>query len=443
MTNIADVVKVSVTAASGALAREGFGLPMIMAYHTKTANRVFEVAASAELADYGFASDHPLYTALNILFSQDPRPSTVKVGRLANAPTQVVAITILVATPGEVLKIQLNETTEIAYTVLPAATPTTVAAALAPLFLAAVPGCGAVAALGVITCTTAANGVTRFRGWNPRVFSFKSGGTDPGLAADLAAIYAEDQGFTGFDLLQSNELEVKAAALWAEANQKLYFPTCFDTEMRDSVVTTDVASDLKALLYQNTMVSYSGKDTHSYRGIALFGRLGAQFAPGGETFAHKQVVGVVADDSKSLFTSELNALTAKNANVYFPVFSKAITWEGKAVNGKYIDERRFLFWQAYDLAISVFEFISNQPGKLTYDNEGRQGLIMQAELSMVRGQDSKGWTKDKDKPITVVAPEVSSLSTAQKASRAFPSITCRAYLAGAIHASTFVIEAAL
>jgi hypothetical protein len=445
MGSINEVVKVTVTAETGALAREGFGTPCVMYYHTRSLARMLSVTSSKGLEDLGFtrSADAALFVAADTIFAQDPKPAKLKVGRLTVTPAQTLTITVTSAVEGDKHTLKVNDY-EVVRVIPAASTPALEAAAIQALIAANVPTAGATVVGAVITITSTGNNVTRIRQWS-RGLSLKSTGTaHANLAADLSAIMAEDSDFTGFDLVSMNEAESKVAALFAENNGKLFFPTFYDTEIKDSLVTTDAISDLKALLYKNTHCGYSQKDTHSYWGIALFARLGAQFAPGGETFAHKQVVGVLADDTTTMNSGELDTVRGKNGNVYYPVFKKAITWEGVRCDGGWIDERRFLLWQAYDAAISLFEAISNQPGKLPYDSTGRNVLMTALEVSMGRGVASGGWTEDV--PIQIIAPTVEEVkrdNASLVAGRRFPTITGRATLAGAIHGAEIQVTALL
>lgn len=439
MSSINSIIRVTVRRVLGALARRSFGVAMIVHYHTKTAARVFSITEPGQLEDYGFLTTDPLYHAVNACFSQANRPAELKIGRRANAPSQTLTITVgaAAAVEGHVTRLTVG-TTEIVRTVPAASTPTLEAAALVTLINGAAGGTPASSALGVITIATAANGLIRFSAWS-KALTFKSTGSDPGLAADLNAIYAEDPGFTGFDLVHMNEAESKIAAAWAESNDVLFFPTFFDSEMRDTLVTTDAGSDLKALNYKNTHSGYSGKDTSSHWGIALFAWMGSAFLPGGETFAHKQLAGVLADTRDTLTAGELDVLRGKNVNVYFQKYEdRALTWEGVAADGRFIDSRRFLLWQAYDVGLSLFDVINAQPGKLPFTDDGRQALISAVRSSADRGVRQGG--TNPDFPYTIQADEIASVSSADKAARVFPPMTLNIVEAGAIHATSIVID---
>lgn len=438
MSSLNEVIKVTVLRALGALARKGFGTGLICHYHTKTTDRVFSITEPGQLADYGFASTDPLYYAVNAAFSQGARPSKLKIGRLANMPTQVLTIVVGTVAEGDKVLLTVNGT-DIVYTCLAGCTSITVATALVALINAirASTCDNAGGTLATITTTITAGAIVRFQKWS-RNLTLKDTSVDAGLAADLAAIAAEDNDWTGFDLVMTGEVNSKLAAAYAEANNKLYFPTFYDTEIRTSS-TTDVISDLKLLAYKNTHAAYSGQDTASHWAFALFVWLGAISKPGAETFAHKQLAAVLPDTVKTLLAAEVDYIRGKNGNVYFQKYAdRAVTWEGVNTSGAWTDERRFLMWQAYDLDLSLFDAINSQPEKLPFTETGRQVLIAAAKASMDLGRKNGGW--DPDRPYVITAGEMADVSSADRGARKFPEIVCHAYLAGAIHATTFKLN---
>lgn len=437
MTQLNSAFTIVVKRQAGALARRSFGVGMLLHYHTKGLGRVLTITAPEDLTTLGFASTDPIWIPVNAVFGQAVRPKTLKIGRRANAPSQTLTITVgATLVEGDEIRFTVNDT-EIEYTILAAATPTSVAAALVPLINAAAGGTPASSAIGVITIATAANGLIRFRSWTGHL-SFKSTGADPGLAADLNAIYAEDKNFTAIELVHMNEAESKVAAQWAETNDVIFEPTFYDSEIADVLVTTDAASDLDALNYKNTASWWSGKDTSAHIGFALFCWLSAQTLPGGETQAHKQLSGILADDAESVNSGELIAIRDKSCNVYYQLYEdRAVTWEGITSEGRFIDSRRFLLWQAYDLELSLFDAVNSQPDKLPFDEDGRQALISAVKASLGRGVTQKGI--DKDRPFVIEAPEMSTVTAANRAARVFPDITVRFFEAGAIHATSMTV----
>lgn len=78
------IINMSITALSKAPSVEGFGTPLIAAFHEKwTDRRVKEYGAETELLDDGFATTDAVYQMAQTIKSQNPCPQTFKLGRRA------------------------------------------------------------------------------------------------------------------------------------------------------------------------------------------------------------------------------------------------------------------------------------------------------------------------------------------------------------------------
>ena len=89
---IDDLVSVNITATTRTVSRTGFGTPLFAAYHNHFAGRVRSYVDLKGMRDDGFQSDEPAYLMAEAAWSQNPRPSTIKIGRRASAFSQVVDI---------------------------------------------------------------------------------------------------------------------------------------------------------------------------------------------------------------------------------------------------------------------------------------------------------------------------------------------------------------
>lgn len=84
------IVSVTVSRETRAPSQRGFGTPLLVAYHDVWPGRVHEYGDEAELLDEGFTTDHFIYKTMAAMFAQTPSPDMIKVGRRANAFTQIV-----------------------------------------------------------------------------------------------------------------------------------------------------------------------------------------------------------------------------------------------------------------------------------------------------------------------------------------------------------------
>jgi hypothetical protein len=105
-----DIVQVSIDVTRPGLTRKGFGTPLILAYHTVwTDTRVRTYSDITELSGDGFSSEDATYQIALALFSQSPRPETIKVGRKTRAFTQVIDLTPAAPASGKIYEIKIQD----------------------------------------------------------------------------------------------------------------------------------------------------------------------------------------------------------------------------------------------------------------------------------------------------------------------------------------------
>ncbi len=424
MSDLDDIVSVAVTVTDKAPTKASFGIPLLAGYHTAWLDYVREYSEADDMLDDGFVATDPLYLAALVLKSQEPAPPRFKIGRLATAFTQTVNLLPIVTTTGYVYNFTIAGT-PITYTVLGGATTTTVATAL-ELLVEAVTGITSSSAGPVVTSVSAA-GVLNSYAW-ARGLDVIDITADPGIAADLALIAAEDSDWYGLALVCPNsDLIVKAAALWIEAQSKIFVPQLCDWDVIDAGQTGDTGSDLKLLSYARCPWIW-----HRFIGgseWASVAWLGIQLAPdpGSATAAHKTLAGVSADD---LRTGELTAIQNKNGTWYTTKHGIAITFEGKAPGGRFIDATRFIDWLIETIQVDVFSLLVNNP-KLPYDNSGIQVVKSTVEIGLYKGQKVGGIALSPEPIVTV--PDVLDTDVADRALRILRDVKFNCRLAGALH----------
>ena len=98
--SFADHVTVNISVDTRVISRAGFGVPLLVGYHTRFAERVRSYTSAAAMLDDGFVATDPLYQAALVLMGQSVKPPVFKIGRRAGAATQTVRYTPLAATEG-------------------------------------------------------------------------------------------------------------------------------------------------------------------------------------------------------------------------------------------------------------------------------------------------------------------------------------------------------
>lgn len=424
MPTIDDIVDLQITVADKAPSKPNFGTPLLAGYHTKWLDRVREYSEADDMLDDGFTVNDQLYKMAVAVKAQSPCPKTFKVGRLALAFTQTVTLTVESAVEGFVYEGEINDT-PITYTVPAAATLTSVATAL-ELLVEAVTGIASTSLVAVITAVSAVGALSSF--YFERGVAMKDITTDPGIATDLAAIKNEDDSWYGLLIDCNSEPIATAAAVWAEANKKIFVPVSSNSDIVDGAATTDLASDLVALALTRTAGIY-------HRGIgrqvdqAAAGWMGGMLAydPGTITWAFKSIAGVSVDELRA---GERSALVAKNWTQYERTNGANITFEGRTPSGRFIDVTHFIDWLHAEIQADVYSLLINNP-KVPYTTSGIEAVKNAVLGALIKGQ-QRGGLADDTQP-TVTAPDITETDDADRANRILRDVNFTARLGGALH----------
>lgn len=96
-----DVVTVTITIQSSALTLPGFGVPLLLGpVHTNFAERIRFYTTASAILDDGFTTSDAVHRMAVIVFSQNPRPSRLAVGRRIAAVAQIETIRVVTAVAG-------------------------------------------------------------------------------------------------------------------------------------------------------------------------------------------------------------------------------------------------------------------------------------------------------------------------------------------------------
>lgn len=434
--DLSEVVDVSIAADTRVVTRAGFGVPILVGYHTRWGDRVRSYTRPADMLTDGFTTSDALYKAAVVLCSQPTRPPVFKIGRRAGAPAQTVRYTPTSAVEGVIYSGSIGSESW-TRTVPAASSVSAECTAIA----------GAINALsGAFTATASTTYVDVATDVAGVFFAHHSWGTEnvtagleledrtpvPGtsLQTDLAAIYAADSDWYGLDIVDAHsEAQIADAALWATANKVLYIGPNFFAGVGKSGTTTDIASDMKALAYRNVSIWYVENGCDQGFAAGLLGKC-LPYDPGSETWVFKEITGVEADE---MSTTRAAAAHAKYANTYQPVGGFNITRkDGVVASGEKIDVIRFVDWLEARVKEAVFGLLVAVP-KLPYTDAGL-AQIAGAIKSVLLEAERVGGLDAGTSYVSV--PRVSSISTADRALRDATGITFGGRLAGAVHHAT-------
>jgi hypothetical protein len=424
--SLADLVNINVSTQTTTPTRPGFGVPMILAQKVPAAftarTRLF--GSLAEMISYGFAATDPAYLCAQSMQAQNPSLTSWVIGKRLNQATQIFTLTCTSAVAGDTYAITVGGVT---YTrVVPGSSTTTAEATALAALINASAFVTATSAAAVITVTNRVVGaLVDVTAWTTSNLQLKNTTTDPGLAADLAAIKAANSiDYYGLLLDSNSQAEVVAAALFAETEKKLFAYDSSDWGCGDSGTVNDVFSTLKTSAYVRSIGLWSKGRVLSYGAAAWMAKQFAGAAPGSDTWAFKTLAGVAAD---TLSASERSTVLGKNANVYETTSGVNITEFGVSASGEYADITRFVDWQRADIQFRIYSaFINNS--KIPFTDVGIDAMTSLIKSSLLAGVDAGGIVPGS---IIITAPKAATISN--KSTRKLSGVTFRATLQGAIH----------
>ena len=435
--SVDNIVSVSITRKTKYPSRKGFGTAMLLVSKVPTSwgTKKKETYGNTltELTDDGFLVTDPAYLMAQILLAQNPTVKSFKVAKRTLPPTKSIKLTVTNATEGYVYNFKVNGTV-ITYTVPAAQTTTQVATAL-ELLIEAVTDITSSSAVNVITMGAPAGTLIDVEDWIGTDNSVPGGDsgmlledatTDPGIATDLAAVYAMDSDWYAIVVDSMGKLEAAAASTWAEANKILLMVDAADSEILDSGDTNDAVSVAKAASQFRTCYWVSNTKLLHWTSCGILGsRLTRD--PGSDTWKFKTLSNV----TPAQFTEgEKTAIHNKNGNTYTEVGGLTITEEGKTAGGEFADIMRFSDWLQAEIQTDVYATLANAE-KLPFTNAGAD--VLKGVVSSVLNRGIKVGGLSNDVPPSVDAPLVETVSAGNKAARNYPDITFLGTFAGAIH----------
>lgn len=453
MSDLDTVFSVNITRATASPTALGFGTPMFLAHHAFWPERLraFNTAtAASELVTLGVPASHPISIAVNAVRSLTRKPEKIVIGRRLLAPTMVVRLSPLVTTEGFVYRFTVVDkdglATSIAYTVLAAATTTTIATAIAAL-IDPLLDITAAAAAGVITVTGAVGTFFRVRDLPPAgTLRVEETTTDPGLATDLAAIgtAAEEGGFAvefyGVSMDIVGEASAKALLAWCQANGRVAVVRSSNSEVADGAISNDLASDLIPLAHDCGFVIFAGADTGDMRDAAMLATI-LSYDPGTSTAAYKTLTGIVADN---LTSGQVTALRAKRVTYYTSARQTPYTFEGKLPNGEFIDLRISADLIAARIQEAIFRLEKNNP-KIPFSQIGinviagvvqevlNQNTSTPTQPRSLAGAEYDDQGNQISEGPTVIPLSIAETTTGDRANRELRGLRFRGRFAGAIH----------
>lgn len=245
-----------------------------------------------------------------------------------------------------------------------------------------------------------------------------------------------------------------AAFVQGSTSKRWYGLTSNDTVILNSALTTDIASQLKALGYNRTSVQYSS--SNPYAVISAMARMLTTDYNGNNTvitLKFKQEPGVVYEN---LTTTQANACEGKNCNVFVQYDNNtAILENGVMSDGTFIDVVTGTDWLAVTIQNSIYNLLYTSTTKIPQTDQGQQLLTSTVEAVCAQGVvngllapgvwNSQGFGQLSQgqymqKGYYVYSASFNTQSPANRTARHAMPIQVAAKLAGAIHDSSITIN---
>ena len=444
------IVNVQISKETATVSRVGFGVPLILTFHTKDPARVLEFSKASDMlvaAGGPFADTDQAFVLANAAFAQDPRPDRILVGRRVFPTIRTVTITPRSGVisgqtfplPTTLYRIIIDG---VNFDFTTDATPTEVEISLA---LTTAINAGAVDVLatdniGSITIEkadtpggTATAGVAFTIAQDRALLEIEDVtpvATGGGLASEIAAIIDLNDDWYGIAGDWYGKTEIDAVATAIEALPKLHATSTPDDNTYDPAVTTDVGSVLQGKAFARTFLTHHvTPDT----GIAA-ARLGDGLPkdPGSATWKFQLLAAIPVVDYT---TGEKTALKNKNIERFIRVAGVNFTCDGKTSSGEFIDITRFIDFLTSRMQENVFLRVVNVD-KVAFTNPGIGIIENEVRGTLNLGISVGGLAADP--PFTVTVPNAivgtpNGVDAVDKANRLLKGVEFCATLAGAIH----------
>lgn len=382
MANLSQIARVVISLSTATIAKANFGIPIVIAPTTAFSERV-RIYSSYDAAVLDNLEQTTLL-AVNAAFAQSPRPQYVYVGRRDMVNTAISLTTSQIAN-GNVFSLTVDASL-ISYTAKSGDTMEDVYTGLTT----ALSGNAAVTARYNVEGDEAGITLTPKDNTLPSVIVPTQGvstypqGDPTNIAKDLTAINRENKGWYGFMLTERSDALILQAAIWAEAQTKLFFACSASADIWNASVTDDVVSTLRKGQYFRTAIIAHKNAVNEYPEAAWMGRC-FTIQPGGEVWGLK----VLSTIQPSNFSdTEQQTIWNKGGNTYEQYSDNVfLVNPGKVAADEWIDTIR-----GRDFAVDTIQkdLASAQirAKKIPYTNPGIQTLVNVVRGSLVKLQNA-------------------------------------------------------
>ena len=423
-----DVAEVTVSTTGAALPQPAFSVPLILSTSNRFAERFREYGDMDELEADGFVAADPEHQlATKLLSASGSRVDTFALGRLASLPTQRFSVTPVVAN-STVYELEVGTET-VTYTSDASATAAEIIGGLKTAIDAlSLPITTSDQTTYLRIAVDTAGDNLHVAPVNRSLLRIAMDHADPGVAADLTAIEAENSNWYWVLNAFDSQAMATAIAAWVQTRTKAYAASTCDTSQAQTTASgaTDLGGAFKTANYDRSVVFF-GNASDAFRAAAALGEMLTKDPGKGVTWAFKELEGVEDD---ALTSAEQSNLRGRNVNYSYVLGNRSITYPGVNSKGTYVDQVWGIDWLVSEMQTAVAQLLVDSD-VIPYTNAGAQmilGALREKTLIAVR----RGFLADNPEPTWNV-PDVSEQSTQDRLDRILNEVEGVAYLARAIH----------
>jgi len=426
MTEIADVIRVTVNVGDTQITQVGFGTPMVFDQFAATVfpERIRSYPNIAAVAA-DFVGTSKIYKAAAAIFSQKRAPTKIKIGRMdpGDASITTALDTIDAFDSDWYMPVAISKAK---------ADILEIAAWIATKDNKAFIGCSEDADVISTATTDVASAMKALNYDNAGYLWHHQAGVDASgvsytVTGGVATIAMVAHG------LRVNDPVTFSASTGASIDGNNIVATVPDPDTF-TVVTT--AADEAGAVTVNYFARYTFPEA-AWAGLML------PSEPGSETWYAKELSGAVPIPRDILTPSEEANALGKNANLYTTLAGVGFTHKGVMSSGRFIDIQRGIDWLTARLSEAIVLRIAIAP-KIPYTDPGM--TIFHGDIAQIldRGarQDLLGPLQDGSGDIyRIFIPKVASQLQADRVARHVSGITVECQIAGAAHSLSITLNA--
>lgn len=416
MSEISDVVEVTITRETASIDTAAFNIPLILATFTNFSERTRTYTSITGVGE-DFASTSNAYKMAQAMFSGDIRPPSIVIGR---RQVDEVTLTPVVANT-QTYTVTINDV-EYTYTSDADATAAEITAGL-DTAIGSPAGITVTDNTGTLTVEVTAPGTAWSISVSSNLTQVNTTPTETWVEA-LEEAEAENNDWYALTAETHVDADILALAGAIEARRRIY-GTSTQASAVPTTATNDIASQLFDLNYDRTFLVYlPTADTQFPECVWIGSQLPE--VPGSNDWDLKQGSGITVS---SLSETQKTNLRNKSTNFYIRKAGVEVFQDGNMISGSPIDEVIFIDWVVARLEESVFFRMVNSK-KIPFTRTG--ATIIESDIRGVLSQGVANQGIADDTPYTVQAPDVLAIPEVQRAQRIMGDFVIRFRLAGSV-----------